>query len=260
MNKNLIIKPQFYTDILIPDKTSGIILLYLISEINSNSTLDENGIQRLPPLKKSVRTLENDFPFFTNKQIRNAIKNMEEKELIIVKKSTGRNGGLEISIGNIFDYVILEGQIKGKFKPNTDGAFRGIAKNKGQIKTHNNKSKNTGSEKEKEQISWVKLQEIWNQKVPERKIHKITERRKVLIRARINSTSKTEFALMVQKFSESDFLCGRSKIENDKHMNFKADFDWAINETNYVKIIEGKYDNKHHKQQVYNRPKQAEFI
>ena len=39
---------------------------------------------------------------------------------------------------------------------------------------------------------------------------------------------------------QSDFLCGRIKTGR----NWKADFDFVLNENNIMKIIEGKYDNE----------------
>ena len=40
-----------------------------------------------------------------------------------------------------------------------------------------------------------------------------------------------------RKAQESSFCTGL----NDRH--WKADFDWLLNESNLVKVLEGKYDN-----------------
>ena len=42
----------------------------------------------------------------------------------------------------------------------------------------------------------------------------------------------------MKRAGKSDFLCGI----NPKA--WKADFDWLFNPTNFLKIMEGKYDNK----------------
>jgi hypothetical protein len=45
--------------------------------------------------------------------------------------------------------------------------------------------------------------------------------------------------LLVEKVAASDFLCGY----NDRQ--WRADIDWLLkNDTNYVKVLEGRYDNK----------------
>lgn len=55
--------------------------------------------------------------------------------------------------------------------------------------------------------------------------------------ARLKETFFREHWLEVlYRIAESPFLQG----ENDR--NWKCDFDWFINETNFVKIAEGKYN------------------
>ena len=41
-----------------------------------------------------------------------------------------------------------------------------------------------------------------------------------------------------RKAEASDFLTGKSKEK------WRASFDWILNETNFIKILEGNYDNK----------------
>lgn len=70
------------------------------------------------------------------------------------------------------------------------------------------------------------------------KVEKITDQRKKHIRARIKDYGVDNILLMIERANKSDFLHGI----NDRR--WKADFDWLMNPNNYVKVIEGKFDNK----------------
>jgi hypothetical protein len=77
----------------------------------------------------------------------------------------------------------------------------------------------------------------WNGKTRLKKIQKLTEKRIRSISQRIKEHGKDSLVLVVDKTNDSDFLAGT----NDR--NWSANLDWVINPTNYVKIIEGYYDN-----------------
>lgn len=83
----------------------------------------------------------------------------------------------------------------------------------------------------------------WNAKMPF-KIKEITGKRLEKLRVRLKEDSFiNEFDEIMNKIIASDFLSG--KKPSKEHPNFKADFDWIIaNNTNYIKILEGKYDGK----------------
>ena len=75
------------------------------------------------------------------------------------------------------------------------------------------------------------------------KVEKISESRKRDIRVRLNNGYSVEdFIKAFNNAEDSDFLKG-------KVSNFKADFDWIINDRNLVKILEGKY-NKEDRREV----------
>ena len=76
------------------------------------------------------------------------------------------------------------------------------------------------------------------------KIKELTGTRLKDLRLRLKTPSfKDNFALLLDKILASDFLVGKKPSQG--HSNFKADFDWLIkNDTNYIKILEGKYDQK----------------
>jgi uncharacterized protein YdaU (DUF1376 family) len=70
------------------------------------------------------------------------------------------------------------------------------------------------------------------------KVSKLSDQRKKHITARVKDFDYNTVIEVIKKVGKSDFLCGR----NDKA--WKADFDWIFNPTNFLKIYEGRYDNK----------------
>lgn len=83
------------------------------------------------------------------------------------------------------------------------------------------------------------------------KIHKMTETRKTKIKIRANEFEKSgtdylvAFEQLFNMMATNDFLRG---INN---RNWKASFDWIIeNDQNYVKVIEGRYDNMSNPQNI----------
>lgn len=68
-------------------------------------------------------------------------------------------------------------------------------------------------------------------------VQRLTDARKQKIRARLKDLDGLEgWKILMEKVRESDFLCGRVK-------DWKADIDFIIRESSFVKIMEGKYDN-----------------
>ena len=67
----------------------------------------------------------------------------------------------------------------------------------------------------------------------------LNERRMANIRARIREHGKEAFAEMVRKAAKSDFLKGGGRT------GFRATFDWLILPSNFQKVLEGNYDNRH---------------
>lgn len=71
------------------------------------------------------------------------------------------------------------------------------------------------------------------------KILRLSDKRKQKIRVRLEEMGSTEVLEQVfQKIAASKFLTG------DNHTGWKASFDWIFeNESNWVKVIEGNYDD-----------------
>jgi len=86
--------------------------------------------------------------------------------------------------------------------------------------------------------------QIWNEafeSTPVRKINQITAARadKLTARRKEGLATERDWRRLVNKILRSNFLCG----DNDR--NWTITFDWIItNSTNWVKVMEGNYDNK----------------
>lgn len=85
-----------------------------------------------------------------------------------------------------------------------------------------------------------KVADYFNKKMQGKEITKIrqlTSARKASIKARLKESSETEVFAAIDKTSESDFLNGCG------NRGFKASFDWLFRPRNYIKVLEGNYDN-----------------
>ena len=93
------------------------------------------------------------------------------------------------------------------------------------------------------EIDFEKLCELWNQQMTDNnctipQIQRITDRRKQAVLSRLREFSKDEILKVIENCARSDFLNGRN------NRNFIASFDWAFLPNNFIKILEGNYNNK----------------
>ena len=76
------------------------------------------------------------------------------------------------------------------------------------------------------------------------KVLHLTHSRKIHAAARLKEHSEIEFWQgFFRRVARSDFLCGRAPPKGDGRP-FKADFEWLIKQANFVKVCEGRYDNR----------------
>jgi hypothetical protein len=92
-----------------------------------------------------------------------------------------------------------------------------------------------------DKINFQNTIEYWNKKTQLSKIEKLTESRKRTINARVKEHGKDALKKVIDKTIASKFLNG----ENDKQ--WTASFDWIMLPTNFIKVLEGNYDNKEQK-------------
>lgn len=101
------------------------------------------------------------------------------------------------------------------------------------------------SVEEKTRIDFSGIQKLWNEILGDSvgEIRAVCDKRKKHIRARIAEDPKRHnldwWQTLFLVIHESDFLSGRSGDGKQKWMGF----DWVTNQTNMIKIIEGKYNN-----------------
>ena len=80
--------------------------------------------------------------------------------------------------------------------------------------------------------------EYWNSQEKLPKVRSITGKRQAHLKARLNESLFVESWRMV-----IDALCEIPGMLGQNDRGWKVDFDWLIaNDTNYVKVLEGKYD------------------
>ena len=91
----------------------------------------------------------------------------------------------------------------------------------------------------KELLSFLFLVNKWNEKL-EPKIELLSKGRKEKLRVRLNERMFIDsYEKILEIIKTTPFLQG----DNDR--GWTADFDWLItNDTNYLKVLEGKYKNK----------------
>ena len=81
-------------------------------------------------------------------------------------------------------------------------------------------------------------------------VKELSSTRRNKIKARLKNAPLETWKQVFQKINDSEFCCGK----NDR--KWTASFDWLIaNDNNYVKVLEGKYDNKIEKKYDYEEAK-----
>ena len=103
----------------------------------------------------------------------------------------------------------------------------------------NDKNVKNGKKKRTPPTPYQKIQDTYNQNrgtLPELKM--LSGNRKDAIRLRYKKYGLDKLTTLFAKAGKSDFLNGKNNI------NWKASFDWLIEEANMVKVLEGNYDNK----------------
>lgn len=109
----------------------------------------------------------------------------------------------------------------------------------------NNKPTNVGMSSENDaacKIDFEKLMICFNDELIKRgslipKLASMTERRKQAVKARIKENGKQALFIVIKKTAASAFLNGRN------NRSFVASFDWIIKPNNFVKVLEGNYDD-----------------
>ena len=95
------------------------------------------------------------------------------------------------------------------------------------------------NELKRERIPYQRIVDQFNticKSLPE--VQELTDRRKAAIRSRYKKYGEDKIIDVFRRAEESDWLSGRT--QNRTWCNF----DWIMKPSNFVKIIEGNYDNR----------------
>lgn len=108
---------------------------------------------------------------------------------------------------------------------------------------HTKVAKARGELGEGTKIDYNAFAEFFNQEIQKSgsaipQVTKLSARRSAALKARAKDYGKSELADVVRRAAKSDFLNGRTGTP------FVASFDWIFRPNNFIKIIEGNYDNK----------------
>jgi hypothetical protein len=163
----------------------------------------------------------------TRGQYREAIRRAEKYNLITTIKTTNKGTVVKLINSNVFDINQETAQ-----PPTQPDNNHPTTTNKKEKKEKNNiYSQN--------EVPYQAIVDLFNGTLPELpSVKLVTDTRKKHLKARWHSSDKTPNLGWWKEFfgyiRESDFLMGRKA-------DFRASFDWIINSTNFVKIIEGNY-------------------
>lgn len=97
-------------------------------------------------------------------------------------------------------------------------------------------------------VPFSRIVDLYHQTLPALPtVAELSAKRKALVRARWQSLKPVslddglnEFECYFRRVSESKFLTGRTAANGDRKP-FRANFEWLMNESNFLKVIEGNY-------------------
>lgn len=185
----------------------------------------------------SLRAMEKLFPFWSRRQIERIVKNLKDKGVLLTANYA------RDSYDRTLFYALDESKLPispfgGDLSPNGDNLSPNGEMINEQLKTHIREEEDKAN---KPEIS-NKPQQLADRynaictSLP--KVVRLTDKRRRAVRL-IYGKGYTPEQLdeVFRKAQASSFCTG----QNDRH--WKADFDWLLNESNLVKVLEGKYDN-----------------
>lgn len=185
----------------------------------------------------SLRAMEKLFPFWSRRQIERIVKNLKDKGVLLTA-----NYARDSHDRTLF-YALDESKLPispfgGDLSPNGDNLSPNGEMINEQLKTQIREEEDKAN---KPEIS-NKPQQLADRynaictNLP--RVVRLTDKRRRAVRL-IHDKGYTPEQLdeVFRKAQSSSFCTG----QNDRH--WKADFDWLLNESNLVKVLEGKYDN-----------------
>ena len=158
-----------------------------------------------------------------------------ENEQMIVKKSDNKKTTLTVVNYGLYQDKETEEEPQKDFKKTS----------KEPQKDTNNNDNNDNNDNKKDPAPYKEILELYHSTcISFPKLKSLSDNRRRTLNARWTET-KNDISVFQELFNlseQSDFLSGRKPSEGKP--NWKADFDWIINQQNMTKILEGKYNNK----------------
>ena len=174
-------------------------------------------------------------------KVRTFLKLLEQDDMIENIKENGKRTRLKVL--NYSKYQGLENSKKTEKKQGENNTKTRAKQERNTNNNDNNKNNdnNDNKDKNKPSVPYQKIKKLYNQICGDQlpSIRTISDQRRKHLRARWKEEGNLDiFEYLFRKTIQSDFLTG----DNDR--GWQADFDWLIkNETNFNKVLEGRYDN-----------------
>lgn len=93
--------------------------------------------------------------------------------------------------------------------------------------------------REKKRTDYIEVFDLFNDTcVSFPRVTAFSDKRKQAIHARAMMYSLEDFKRLFEKAEASDFLKGKNK------RSWRADFDWLMCDSNFAKVLDGRYDNR----------------
>lgn len=192
----------------------------------------------------SLRAMEKLFPFWSRRQIERIVKNLKEKGVLLTANYA------RDSYDRTLFYALDESKLPispfgGDLSPNGDTTLSPNGDTLSPNGEMINEQLKTQIKEEEDKANKPEISKA--QQVVDRynaictnlpRVVRLTDKRRRAVRL-IYGKGYTPEQLdeAFRKAQSSSFCTG----QNDRH--WKADFDWLLNESNLVKVLEGKYDN-----------------
>jgi hypothetical protein len=247
----------------LPKETAGELFMHILSYVNDENPETDNLLIELSfePVKQALKRDLKKYEKTKERNRENANKRWQKPQTIpsdatacdripadaktcealpLNAKHTDIDKGSDIDIGTDNGNDIL---LKKETKGNMPSEFFPEEKSE-TVKSPDSEKEKSSAKKEKEIIDYFHEKCT---RLP--KILIINQQRKKSINARINDYGIEKIKEVLEIAGKSNFLSG----ENNK--TWTADFDWIMKPTNFVKVLEGNYNNKDHSNGQTNNQK-----
>lgn len=238
----------FEPEIAVKYGVNAAILFYNISYwVEYNQANDKNYFDGEYWTFSSIKAFKELFPYLSEKQIRAALQKLIDNDIIKTgtynklaydrtKWYTITEKGKSILPICQMDFTERANENVQKVQMKVDKRDKPIP----YINTNINPNINTDIYKENTQKKSdcnAIIEKFNSMCVSYPKVTKLTDSREKTIKARLKEYSLQDIIKAFEKAEQSDFLKGKSG-------KFKASFDWIMKAANFIKVLEGNYDNR----------------